>query len=284
MQIDPRLRKFISEVLKEDVGSGDITTEFIVKKSQKSRALIFSKSEGILAGIEVAKQVFQLLDPKVNFKTSLKDGHQVKKGNHILEIFGKTPAILMGERTALNFLQKLSGIATLTNQFVRQIKNTKAKICDTRKTTPLWRSLEKYAVQVGGGINNRFGLYDMILIKDNHIKAAGSIALAIKLTQQKNKKRLPIEVETKKLAEVQAALKAGVNFIMLDNFSLPNLKKAVKTIRDFEIKSKKKIKIEVSGNVNLKNVGKIAQSGVDLISVGQITHSAPALDFSLELL
>lgn len=283
MIINSQLRRLLLQALQEDIGRDDLTTQFIVSKNQKSKAIIFSKSEGVLAGLKVAALTFKLLDSKVKFKTFKKDGDKIKKGDKILEMYGKTQTILSAERTALNFLQRLSGIATLTFQFVRQIQSTPAKICDTRKTTPLWRSLEKYAVKVGGGTNHRFGLDDMLLIKDNHIKVAGSVSQAIKLAKQKNKKRLPLEVETNNLAEVTVALKAGVNFIMLDNFPLWNLKLAVKIIREFEKKNKKRINIEASGNVNLRNVKEIAQTGVDLISVGKITHSAPALDFSLKI-
>ena len=284
MLINSQLRKLLLQALQEDIGRGDLTTQFIVSRNQKCKAIIISKSEGILAGLLVATLTFKLLDSKVKFKTFKKDGDKIKKGDKILRIYGKTSAILSAERTALNFFQRLSGVATLTFQFVRQIQSTKAKIGDTRKTTPMWRSLEKYAVKVGGGTNHRFGLDEMLLIKDNHIQAAGSVSLAIKLAKQKNKKRLPLEVETKNLREVRETLKAGVTFIMLDNFSLKNLKLAVKIIRDFEQKNVKKIKIEASGNVSLKNVKKIAQTGVNLISVGKITHSAPALDFSLKIL
>jgi len=284
MIINSQIRNLLLRALQEDIGSGDLTTRFIVPRNQKSKAIIISKSEGVLAGLEVVTLTFKLLDSKVKFKIFKKDGDKIKKGDKILEIYGKTQAILSGERTALNILQRLSGIATLTFQFVRQIQSTSAKICDTRKTIPLWRSLEKYAVKIGGGTNHRFGLYDMILIKDNHIKAAGSITEAVKLAKQKNKRGLLVEVETKNLTEVREALKVGANFIMLDNFSLKNLKLAVKIIRDFEQKNMKKIKIEASGNVSLKNVKKIAQTGVNLISVGKITHSAPALDFSLKIL
>ncbi len=283
MLIDSQVRKLVGQALEEDIGSADFTTQFIVSKNQKSKAVIFSKSNGILAGHPLVILTFKLLDSKIKFKIFKPDRDKIKKGDKILQIFGKTQAILSAERTALNFLQHLSGIATFTSQFVKKVQKTQAKICDTRKTTPLWRSLEKYAVRMGGGVNHRFGLYDMILIKDNHIKAAGSITEAIKLARQKNKKRLPVEVETKNLTEVKAALKTEVGFIMLDNFSAKNLKLAVKIIRDFEKKGKKEIKIEASGNVNLKNVKKIAQSGVDFISVGKITHSTPALDFSLKL-
>jgi len=282
--MDSRIRKLIKNSLQEDIGKGDLTTQFIVPANQKSKALIFSKSEGILAGLPVAILTFKLLNSKVKYKIFKKDGAKIKRDDKILEIYGKTTAILSVERTALNFLQHLSGIATLTSEYVRQIKSTPVKISDTRKTTPLWRDLEKYAVKIGGGTNHRFGLDDMILIKDNHIKATGSITKAIKLARQKNKRKVQIEVETKNLWEVKETLQAGVGFIMLDNFTPKNLKAAVRTIRAFEKKNKKRIKIEASGNVNLKNVKKIALTGVDLISVGKLTHSAPALDFSLTIL
>lgn len=284
MKINSQIQRLLRQALREDIGKGDVTTQFVVPKNQKSKAIIFSKSEGILAGLPLVETIFRLLDSDAKFKNFKKDGAKIKRGDKILQIYAKAQAILSGERTALNFLQKLSGIATLTSQFVRQIQSTPARICDTRKTTPLWRSLEKYAVRIGGGSNHRFGLDDMILIKDNHIQAAGSITEAVQLAKQKNKRNYPIEVETKNLREVEEALKAGIFFIMLDNFSLKNLQSAVKVIRGFEKQHRKKIKIEASGNVDLQNVKKIAQSSVDLISVGKITHSVPALDFSLELI
>lgn len=284
MLIDSQIRKLVRQALEEDIGTADVTTQFVVSRNQKNQAVIFSNSNGILAGLPLVILTFKHLDAKMKFKIFKPEGGKIKKGDKVVEISGITHAILSAERTTLNFLQHLSGIATLTSQFVQKVQGTRAKICDTRKTTPLWRNLEKSAVKMGGGSNHRLGLYDMVLIKDNHIQAAGSITEAINLVRQRNKKRLPVEVETKNLAEVKAALKAGVNFIMLDNFSVKNLNQAVKIIRFYEKKSKKKIKIEASGNVNLDNVKKIARSGVDLISVGKITHSAPALDFSLELI
>ncbi|MCX7785550.1 MAG: carboxylating nicotinate-nucleotide diphosphorylase [candidate division WOR-3 bacterium] len=270
------LKQIIQQALKEDIGSGDITTNFTVDKNKIVTAEIIAKDDGILAGSDVVKMVFQYLDPKVNVNFKIKDGERFKSKQVIAQITGKAQALLSGERTALNFLCRLSGIASLTRKFVDKISDTKAKILDTRKTTPLLRDLEKYAVRVGGGYNHRMGLYDMMLVKDNHIKIAGGITQAIKKAQKYNKNKLPIEVETKNLNEVKQALALNVSIIMLDNMNLRQIAQAVKLVKG-------KAKLEVSGGVNLKNVRKIAKTGVDYISVGAITHSAPIVDMSMKI-
>ena len=226
----------------------------------------------------MAKSVFKEIDSGLVLKPLAGDGDKVRPGKKVALIQGKVKSILAGERAALNFLQRLSGIATFTGEFVRRIRGTRAKILDTRKTTPGLRFLEKYAVKKGGGKNHRLGLYDMILIKDNHIKAAGSVSLAIRKALR-NRKGLKIEVETRNLEEIKKALNFKIDRIMLDNFKPEDLKKAVKLIRS----KNKNLEIEASGRVNLKNVRRIALSGVDYISVGALTHSAEALDFSLVL-
>ena len=273
-----KIQEIVKIALEEDLGKGDITSELIIPEKQKGMGFIIAKEKGIIAGLEVAKSVFKQVDPGLVFKPLVSDGDKVRPNQKVALIRGKAKSILAGERTALNFLQRLSGIATLTGEFVRRIRGTRAKILDTRKTTPGLRLLEKYAVKKGGGKNHRQGLYDMILIKDNHIEAAGSISLAIRKALR-NRKGLKIEVETRNLEEIKEALNFKINRIMLDNFRSEDLKKAVKLIRS----KNKKVEIEASGKVNLKNVRKIALSGVDFISVGALTHSAKALDFSLLL-
>ena len=273
-----KIQEIVKIALEEDLGKGDITSELIIPEKQKGMGFIIAKEKGIIAGLEVAKSVFKQVDPGLVFKPLVSDGDKVRPNQKVALIRGKAKSILAGERTALNFLQRLSGIATLTGEFVRKIRGTKAKILDTRKTAPGLRLLEKYAVKKGGGKNHRQGLYDMILIKDNHIEAAGSISLAIRKALR-NRKGLKIEVETRNLEEIKEALNFKINRIMLDNFRSEDLKKAVKLIRS----KNKKVEIEASGKVNLKNVRKIALSGVDFISVGALTHSAKALDFSLLL-
>ena len=273
-----KIEKIVKIALKEDLGFGDITSDLIISEKQKGKGFIIAKEKGIIAGLEVAKSVFEEVDAGLMFKFLISDGDKVRPGLKVALIQGKTKSILAGERTALNFLQRLSGIATLTNKFVRKTEGTSTKILDTRKTTPGLRFLERDAVKKGGGENHRQGLYDMILIKDNHIQAAGSISSAIKKALR-NRRGLKIEVETKNLKEIKEALNFKIDRIMLDNFKPENLKKAVKLIRS----KNKKVEIEASGRVNLKNVRKIALSGVDYISVGALTHSARALDFSLLL-
>lgn len=273
-----KIQKIVKIVLEEDLGSGDLTSNLIIPEKQKGEGFIIAKEKGIIAGLEVVKSAFKQVDPGLVFKPLVSDGDKVRPNQKVALIRGKIKSILAGERTALNFLQKLSGIATLSGEFVGKIRGTRVKILDTRKTTPGLRILEKYAVKKGGGKNHRLGLYDMVLIKDNHIKAAGSISAAIGKAM-KSKKGVKIEVETRNLEEIKEALNFKIDRIMLDNFKPEDLKKAVKLIRS----KSKKVEIEASGRVNLHNVRKIALSGVDYISVGALTHSARALDFSLLL-
>jgi len=274
-----KIQKIVKLALVEDLGSGDITSNLTISEKQKGEGIIVAREKGITVGLEVVQSIFKQVDPGLIFQPLVSDGDKVRPSQKIALIRGKIKSILAGERIALNFLQKLSGIATLTGEYVGKIKGTRAKILDTRKTTPGLRLLEKYAVKKGGGKNHRLGLYDMILIKDNHIEAAGSISLAIRKALR-NRKSLKIEVETRNLEEIKEALNFKIDRIMLDNFKLDDLKKAVRLIRS----KNKKVEIEASGRVNLKNVRKIALSGVDFISVGALTHSAKALDFSLLLM
>lgn len=266
----------IKYALQEDIGFGDITTSLTIPENSVSTAHIIAKSRFVLAGIPFARKVFSILDPELSFKTFIDDGANVKKGDIIIELHGRTHSILSGERTCLNILQRLSGIATLTSHFVKKIDGTDAKIVDTRKTSPCLRIMEKYAVKIGRGYNHRFGLFDGILIKDNHIKAAGGIKKAVKLAKKSCNHLQKIEVEVGSIPELIEAIDAGADVVMLDNMKLEDIKKAVK-IAD------KKVILEVSGNVTLKNIRSIAETGVDLISIGAITHSAPSSDISLKI-
>lgn len=284
MPDDKQIDKLIALALGEDVGSGDVTSGAVVDQNLRGTAVIRAKEKGVLAGIRIARTVFKKVDRTLKFTSFFEDGDTIRPNDRIALIKGNVRRILKGERTALNFLQQLSGVATYTASFVDKAKGAPVQILDTRKTVPNLRPLQKQAVKAGGGENHRRGLYDMILIKENHIRAAGSISEAIKgaklYSSKKSKgKRLKIEVETKTLREAEQAARLGVDMIMLDNMSLNQIKKAVKIIRSHD----KKVKIEVSGNVELNEVRQIATTGVDFISVGALTHSAKALDFSLKV-
>ncbi|MEO0098688.1 MAG: carboxylating nicotinate-nucleotide diphosphorylase [candidate division WOR-3 bacterium] len=273
----PEIKKLIRKALEEDIGRGDWTSEYLLKGEERCRAVIRAKEGGVLAGIEICQLVFKSLDKDIVFRPKKRDGEEFKKGEVLAVIKGKAKAILSAERVALNFLQRMCGIATLTRKFVEKTRGTKAKIMDTRKTTPLLRILEKYAVKVGGGKNHRFGLFDMILIKDNHLKLVKGIEEALARVERRNKKGLPVEIEVKNLKEFLIAQKVGAELIMLDNMSLKEIREAVKRKRPG-------VKLEVSGGVNLKNVRAIAKTGVDYISVGSLTHSFKAIDISLDIL
>lgn len=263
--------------LVEDVGSGDITSKTVVARNKKARARIIAKEKGVIAGLFVAKEVFKLVDHDIKFLPKVSEGTKVKKGKVIAEVFGPARGILTAERTALNFLQHLSGVATLTAKFVERVKGMKVKILDTRKTIPGLRVLEKYAVRVGGGVNHRMGLYDAFLIKDNHIKLSGGIKRSVESIRRKFGRRKEIEVEAKTIEEVEEAIEAKVDRILLDNMNLKTMRRAVKLCQ------KAKIETEASGGVKLQNVRAIAKTGVDYISVGALTHSASALDISLKV-
>jgi nicotinate-nucleotide pyrophosphorylase (carboxylating) len=260
--------------LAEDVGRGDITTRAIIAKEQKAEAVITAKEDGVIAGLVIAADVFRHVDPRVRFHAKVKDGAFVKKGKAIATVTGPARGIITGERVALNFLQHLSGIATLTRKFVARVKGRRVKVLDTRKTVPGLRVLEKYAVKLGGGVNHRMGLYDAILIKDNHIKLAGGIQKAM---EGKGRQGRAIEIEAKTLGEVKEAIATGADRILLDNMKLAAMKEAVKLCK------KAGVKTEASGGVNLSNVRAIAKTGVDFISVGALTHSAKALDINLKI-
>jgi len=269
-----KIDSIIKNALNEDVGSGDITTDTIFPSDAKCEAQIIAKEKGIIAGIPIAKRVFQKLDPEVSFSKDLNDGDRVTPGQEILRIKATVRAVLTGERLALNLLQRMSGIATATSLYVDAVKGSQTKILDTRKTAPGLRVLDKYAVLVGGAQNHRFGLYDLVLIKDNHINFAGGISNAVEIVRSKYQNKFKIEVETSTLDEVKEALSAGADIIMLDNMNISLMKEAVKVIKGRAL-------TEASGGITLSTITDIAETGVDYISVGAITHSSPALDISL---
>lgn len=266
------VKQLIKTALEEDIGKGDITSELIIPEKATATAHIVTHSTGILAGIKICAQVFKTVDRRIRFEPLYQDRSRFRAGAVLAIVTGPARGILAAERTALNFLSRLCGIATLTDKFVSRIKCTNAVILDTRKTTPGLRELEKYAVRCGGGKNHRRGLDDMILIKDNHLTIIRSIPEALAKVKVS---RLPVEIEVQTLDELRAALSAGARWIMLDNMTLPQLHRAVQIASG-------RAKLEASGGVTLKNIQRIARTGVDYISIGAITHSAPAADISLE--
>jgi nicotinate-nucleotide pyrophosphorylase (carboxylating) len=266
----------LRRALEEDIGSGDVTTPSILPPDLVLSGVLVSREEGVIAGLEIAELVFQLIDGRIALTSNVTDGDSITRGQVLAGINGPGIGILSGERVALNFLQRMSGIATLTRRFVDVVKGTKAIILDTRKTAPGLRILDKLAVRLGGGENHRFGLYDMVLIKDNHIAAAGGITQAIKKVRDGGAKGLAIEVEVSSPEEFQEALALRPDRIMLDNMSLQDMSRAVALAAG-------RVELEASGNVTLENVADIAATGVDFISVGALTHSVRALDISLEI-
>jgi nicotinate-nucleotide pyrophosphorylase (carboxylating) len=267
----------ITTALKEDMSLGDITTDNLINESSNSTAVLIAKGTGVIAGLDVCERVFKLLDEGVRFKRNVSDGTAVEKGDIIAEIEGNSRILLKAERTALNFLQRLSGIATRTNEYCEKVKDLPAKIVDTRKTTPGLRFLEKYAVKAGGGGNHRFSLSDGVLIKDNHIKASGGIRNAIEKARKSVPHTVKIEVETETIEQVKEALECNADIIMLDNMNLDMMKAAVEIIN-------KRAIVEASGNVNLDTIYGIASTGVDIISIGELTHSVKAFDISMRFL
>jgi len=271
------VQKIVEQSLLEDIGTGDITTESIIPSSLKAKGIIKTSEKGVIAGLDIACLVFKKLDSEICFQSKITDGKKVFAGEVLAEITGSARIILKGERVALNFLQRMSGIATITSKFCQEVKDFTVRIVDTRKTTPGLRMLEKYAVRMGGGYNHRFGLYDAVLIKDNHLALAGGIRPAIKSVQKLIPHTTKIEVEVENLSQLEEALKVKVDIIMLDNMDLATMKKAVKI-------AKGKALIEASGGITLEKVREIAQTGVDLISVGALTHSVKSLDISMEII
>ncbi len=268
--------ELIQLALKEDIGPGDITTDNLVEPGTHGRGIIIAKEELIIAGLQVAEKVFSQLEPQIKFRAFYTDGDRVSVGSTVIRIEGMLSTLLKGERTALNFLQRLSGIATLTRAYVEEVAGKSVTLVDTRKTTPGWRVLEKYAVRKGGAHNHRMGLYDGVLIKDNHIAVAGGITSAVKRTRQAVSHLVKVEVEASTLKEVNEALSAGADIIMLDNMNIEQIRQAVSVID-------KRALVEVSGGVTREKLKNLAQTGVDLISIGALTHSAVAVDLSMRI-
>ena len=271
-QVAPAVRR----ALDEDIGDGDATTLFTIPPDESLGARFVAKEPGVIAGLSVAQLTFRLVDERVLFTPHIIDGDSVQQGQVFAVVRGPCQALLTAERVALNFLQRMSGIATLTRRFVQAVDGTRAVILDTRKTAPGLRLFDKWAVRIGGGQNHRFGLYDMVLIKDNHIAAVGSISQAVARVRAADDRRRPIEVEVKTLAELAEALPLDVDRILLDNMSLDEMRQAVRLANG-------RTPLEASGNVTLENVAQVAATGVDAISIGALTHSVRALDISLEL-
>ena len=270
------IKTIILRALQEDIGDGDITTLCTVPPDAMLEGTFLAKEDGVIAGLEVAKLTFSLLDERMQFTSNVTDGDWVEKGQSIASVSGPGQAILSGERVALNFLQRMSGIATLTRRFVEAVRGTAVIILDTRKTVPGLRYFDKWAVRLGGGQNHRFGLYDMVMIKDNHITAVGSLVEAVRRVRTADSRKRAIEVEVKNLAELQEALDLNVDRILLDNMTPAEMREAVRLTNG-------RVALEASGNVSLENVAAIAATGVDYISIGKLTHSAKAMDISLLL-
>lgn len=261
----------------EDIGDGDITTNNLIPPNENKTAILVAKEQGVIAGLPVAEMVFRKFDNNLEWNTLLPDGSKVKPGDILAEFNGNYRALLTGERKALNFLQRLSGIASYANKCMKEVEGTKVEILDTRKTLPGYRHLDKYAVRMGGASNHRFGLYDMVMIKDNHIQVAGGIKEAVDAIRSRIPKSIKIEVETANLEMVQEALDADVDIIMLDNMSSKLMAEAVQLIN-------KRAKIEASGNMTVKRIHKVAKTGVDYISIGALTHSVKAMDISQRII
>ncbi len=271
------INKIIEQALLEDIGTGDITSESIVPSDLKAKGIIKTSEEGVVAGLNITSLVFKKLDSEIIFQEKIKDGTKVARSKVLAEITGSARTILKGERVGLNFLQRMSGIATITSKFCQEVEDFPVRIVDTRKTTPGLRILEKYAVSMGGGHNHRFGLYDAVLIKDNHITVAGGIRPAVDSVRKQISHTVKIEVEVENLSQLQDALRVKADIIMLDNMDLDTMEEAVKI-------AKGKALIEASGGITLGKVRKIAQTGVDLISIGSLTHSVKALDINMEII
>jgi nicotinate-nucleotide pyrophosphorylase (carboxylating) len=263
--------------IQEDIGNGDVTTQAVVDAGMTGKAFVFGREAFVLSGSEPFRKVFNLIDPAVEIAGFFQDGERVETNARVFALQGRMQSLLQGERTALNLLQRLSGIATLTRQMVDAMAESSCRLLDTRKTTPLWRALEKEAVRHGGGTNHRFGLYDGVLIKDNHIAAVGSVREAVERARQRVPHLLKVEVEVETLQDLEAAIAAGADVILLDNFSPENLKAAVAL-------NAGRCLLEASGGVTLDRIRAIAETGVDFVSCGALTHSARAIDISLEFI
>ncbi|WP_350343762.1 carboxylating nicotinate-nucleotide diphosphorylase [Proteinivorax tanatarense] len=270
------IREKLLKFLKEDLGHGDLTTESLVPDVQTANGIIYAKKNGVVSGLDIAREVFMMLDNQTRWVEYKQDGEVVKEGEVLAEVIGKASVILKGERLALNLLQRMSGIATQTADYVSRIKGAHCKVVDTRKTTPGLREFEKYAVKCGGGYNHRFALYDAVMIKDNHIKLAGSIESAVEKARENIPHTIKIEVEVETNEQAQQAVKSGADIIMLDNMSVEEMNQAVKTIAGKAI-------TEASGGITLQTITAVSETGVDFISVGALTHSVKALDISLDI-
>lgn len=267
--------------LDEDLGEGDVTTRWTVGPRSRGQGRLIAKAEGVLCGAPVADRIWKFAGPSIRIHWNVPDGTITRPGQVLAELKGPYPALLAGERVALNFLQQLSGVATLTRRFVDAAGGPDGPdICDTRKTTPLWRELERYAVRVGGGVNHRFGLFDMVLIKENHARASGGVGRAVRKAvegRKRDRRRVRVATEAVDAAEAEEAFEAGAELILLDNMTPAQVRRIVVAFRD------RNVPLEVSGGINLRNVAAYARTGVDRISIGSLTHSAPALDLSLQL-
>jgi nicotinate-nucleotide pyrophosphorylase (carboxylating) len=261
--------------LQEDIGHGDVTTEAVIDPEKVGQAFVFGREPFILSGSKPFRKVFYLIDPSIEITSFFGDGESIEANAHVFKLEGCLQALLKGERTALNLLQRLSGIATLTGRMVDAMAGAKCRLLDTRKTTPLWRGLEKEAVRHGGGTNHRFGLYDGVLIKDNHVAAVGGVAEAVRRARQRVSHTLKVEVEIDDLQDLEGAIAAGADVILLDNFSLEHMKRAV-------AQASGRCRLEASGGVTLDRIRPIAETGVDFISCGALTHSARAIDITME--
>lgn len=274
--INPQIERLIREALEEDIGAGDLTTLSTVAEGVSGKGLFRAKRDCVVAGLFLLGKIFSFLDERVAVRMLAKDGDRIRQGTVVAEAEGPVRALLMGERTTLNFLQRLSGTATLTRRYVEAVKDFPCKVIDTRKTTPGLRTLEKYAVRMGGGTNHRLGLYDAALVKDNHIAACGSIARAIQEVRRHAPFMAKVEVECGKLDEVRQALDAGADVIMLDNMKTQEIAEAVRLVN-------KRAWVEASGGITIERLREVAQAGVDFISIGALTHSAPAVDFNMKI-
>jgi nicotinate-nucleotide pyrophosphorylase (carboxylating) len=275
-EFTPAVDRLIDMALAEDIGPGDITTAHTIAADAAGRAVIVAKEDLVIAGLDVARRVFERLDSRVRFDAGYADGDSITRGRSVVDLSGPLAALLTGERTALNFLQRLSGIATHVHACVAMLEGTGTRLLDTRKTTPGWRVLEKYAVRAGGGTNHRMGLFDAVLIKDNHIAGAGGITAAVQGVRSQVGTDMTIEVETTTLDEVREALDAGAHIIMLDNMSLDRIREAVQLVNG-------RAKLEVSGGITQEHLAALAAAGVDYISSGALTHSVRAVDLSMKI-
>ncbi len=266
--------RLIEEALAEDIGPGDVTAEALIDEDLAARGVIEAGGPAVVCGLRVVERVFHRLDPQVRFEAHVKEGQEVREGQVVAEVQGLARALLGGERCALNLLQHLSGVATLTREFVRRVGGAKARILDTRKTTPLWRALEKYAVRVGGGTNHRMGLFDGVLIKNNHLALVGDIREAVRRAKERCSRSMRVQVEVRSREEAERALAAGTDALLLDNMTPPEMAEVVRMVGG-------QVFVEASGGVTLDNVAQVAATGVDAISVGALTHSAPAANFRL---